>query len=508
MGDSRRALADLEAAVSLSDKPGQADLALVMLHLNGQEYDKAIQAISSLEKKLPNNPVTHNLRGAALLGKEDRAGARKSLEQALAIEPKFLTAAVNLARLDIQDKKPEAARKRFESILSRDKNNARVMMALAELAAAQKQEKEHVSWLEKAAKANPKAIEPRIKLVRHYLAIKENQKAISLARETSNANPDSLQAIKLLGTTQSVTGDNTSAIATFSRMTQIAPQSPEAYMSLALAQGTAKQLVKARESLKKAVQLKPDYINAQDALMRLELADKKPEAALQIARQMQTRQPQSPLGFDREADILLSQKRFPQAIKAYEHALAKEASGASLVKLHRALTLSGDTKSAEQRLNGWVQLNPKDVIVRAYAAEFYMLAQRDRDAIAQYEAVLKLAPGNAVTLNNLASLYLRTDDNRALSVAEQAYKLAPEHPSIQDTLGWILVEQGKTARGLNLLREAVNKAPNAPVIRYHYAVALSKAGKKPEAKKELEQAINSGQEFPELNDAKLMLKTL
>jgi len=507
-GNSSEALADLEAAASLSDKPGQADLALVVFHLQGKEYDKALQAIAHLEKKLPNNPVTYNLRAAALLGKQDQDGARKALLQALAIDPKFYPAAANLARLDMQDKKPEAARKRFESVLAQDKNNVKAMLALASLAAAEKNEKDYVAWLQKAAKVDPKSIDSSAGLVQYYLSKKENQKALSLAREATNANPDSFQAMSLLGTTQLAIGDEPAAIETFNRMTLKSPQSPEAYLRLALAQIAAKKLAAARDSLNKSIQLKPDFLKAQDALIRLEMAERQPAAALQIARQIQHQQPKSPFGFEHEADILLSQKSYPQAIKAYEQALSKEANTSRLIKLHSTLHLSGNDNSAEQRLNNWLQQNPKDTAVRAYAAEFYMLNQRDRDAIAQYEMILKMGQVSVVALNNLANLYQRTKDSRALNVAEQAYKLAPDNPGVQDTLGWILVEKGVDARGLELLRKAASNVPKVAVIRYHYGVALAHSGNKSQAKKELEAAIATGQKFPELEDAKAMLRIL
>jgi putative PEP-CTERM system TPR-repeat lipoprotein len=507
-GKSDKALADLEQAVSLSDKPGQADLALIILLLKSKEYDKALQAIASLEMKLPNNPVTHNLRSAALLGKQDRIGARKELEQALTIDPKFFPAAVNLARLDMQDKKPEAARKRFDPFLQQEQAKVSAMLALADLAAAEKNEKDYVDWLEKAAKADPKAMQPRTLLVRHYLNNKETQKALNLARETANANPDSLQAMSLLGATQLTAGDKSNAIATFSRVTLRAPQSSEAYLRLALAQIADKQLAAGRDSLKTAIKLKPDLLEAQDALLQLELADKNTEAALQIARQIQIEQPNSPLGFDREADILLSQKQPAKASKAYERALSKTESPTEFVKLHHALYLSGDAKSAEQRLNSWLKLHPNDVIVRAYAAEYYMVARRDRDAILQYEEVVRLAPRNIVALNNLANLYHGAKDSRAQNVAEEAYKLSPDNSSVQDTLGWILTEKGQLPRAMELLGKAAAKQPKNGSIRYHYGVALARSGRKIEARKELEAAIASDQKFPELDDAKTLVKSL
>jgi putative PEP-CTERM system TPR-repeat lipoprotein len=329
-----------------------------------------------------------------------------------------------------------------------------------------------------------------------------------LANDAANTNRDNLEALKLLGTVQMEAGDNTAAITTFTRITQKAPQSPGALLELALAQIADKQTDKARHNLQQAIQLKPDFIQAQDTLIRLELADKKVEGALQIARQIQGQQPTSPAGFDREGDIELSQKQYPLAVKAYEQALVKGAKSSGLIKLHHALVLAGESKVADQRLSAWITQNPKDVTVRSYSAEYFMASNHNQDAIAQYEAILKLAPQNILALNNLASLYQRENDNRALAMAEQAYRLAPNNVSIQDTLGWILVDQGQLPRATELLGKAAGAAPNKPTIRYHYGVALIKGGKKAEARKEIEAAIATGQKFADLEQAKALLKSM
>ena len=93
-------------------------------------------AIDALEKKQPDKPLPHNLRGAVLLGKGDIAGARKSFERALALDPTDFAAAASLARLDLADKKPDDAQKRFDARLAKDPKNVRALLALAELARA------------------------------------------------------------------------------------------------------------------------------------------------------------------------------------------------------------------------------------------------------------------------------------------------------------------------------------------------------------------------------------
>jgi predicted Zn-dependent protease len=86
--------------------------------------------------------------------------------------------------------------------------------------------------------------------------------------------------------------------------------------------------------------------------------------------------------------------------------------------------------------------------------------------------VLKKSPDSVLALNNLAQLYHQQKNPRALSTAERAQKLAPESASVTDTLGWILVEQGETKRGLELLQQALAKDSKIPEIRYHLAVSI------------------------------------
>lgn len=508
-GAQKRAIGELEAAAKLSEKVGHADTALVMAHLNSRDFDKALRAISAIEGKIPANPVTRQLRAAAHLGKGEEAEARKLLEQALVMDPKFFPAAASLARLDERANNPQAARKRFLDILANDQGDVRAMLALARLALAGKREKEHVEWLEKAIKAEGGATEARTILVRHYLGKRENAKALSLAREGVTPNSANVASLNLLGSTQLASDDKRGAVATFTRVAQMAPSSAEAHFRLGLAQVAADDAPAARASLMKALQLKPAYTEAEDALIRLELADHKVDAALAIARSTQSQRPNSHVGFDREGAIHVASGRPAQAVKAFSRALELGAGSAGLIKLHRALTLAGDAGGAAQRLADWVRQHPKDVAVLVYAAELDMHAGRDKAAIARFETLLPLAPNNYSVLNNLAVLYQKQNDApRALAAAEKAFALASDHPAVMDTLGWILLRQGETRRALDLLARAAALAPGAGTLRYHHGVALSQVGKKAEARRELEAAIASKHSFPEYDEAQALLKTL
>ncbi len=507
-GDSQRAIAELTGAASLDPDQHRADVLLVMAHLDRKEYDKALAAIDALEKKLKNSAVPNTLRGKVFLGKNDVASARKRFEYALAIDPAFFPAVASLAQLDIRDNKPDVAQKRFERILDQDKQNLQATMALAELAALRKQEKEYFSWLDKAVKDHPTAIPPRAALVRHHLAQKDFQKALTIANETVRADPDSPAALDLLGSVQLAMNDTPSAISTFTKLTQQAAQSPDAHLRLATAQIADNKMAAARATLHKALKLKPDHEPSLDVMIRLEMNDNKPEQALQIARQIQADRPQSALGFEREGDIQLNQKRPALAIKAYEQALAKGAGSSVLIKSHRAHLLTGNPAAAQQ-LTNWLVRHPEDNAVRFYAAEYYASTGRHQDAVAAYQALLTQAPGSAIALNNLANSYQQTGDKRALETAEQAYKLNPDHPAILDTLGWLLVEKGQAGRGLELIEKALAKVPGNPDIRYHRIMALlAHKGDKARARKELESLLKDAPAFSQAEAAKAQLQKL
>lgn len=502
-GETGSALAELESA-SAQD-PGQhtADSLLILTHLRNQEYDKALTAISALDKKSPNNPAVYNFRGAAYAGKKDFVNARKNFEQVLALNPSYAEAAMNLAQLDLYEKKSQAAKKRYETILAKDKNNLPAMLALANLAGDQK---EAVSWLERAAQANPSALQPRRLLVAHYLRNKQAQKALGLAREAQAAAPGNAEALDFLGATQLAAGETENALTTYSQLAKLAPESPLALYKLATAQAAAKNPDAAKSSLRQSLKLKPDYLEAQTALISLELGTGNAMEALKIAQRVQQQAPGMAAGFVFEGDILSEQKQYSQATKAYEKAYALGKNGAIAVRLHQAQSQAGNMKEADTRLLQWLNAQPKDVAARLYLAHAYMTRGQDKQAIEQYQITLQDTPGNLLALNNLAWLYHRQKDPRALTLAEQAYKMQPDAAFITDTLGWILLEQGKTARALELLQKAVSLAPKNPEIGYHYAVALAKSGDKQKARKQLAAVLALKQAFPQQQEARALLE--
>ena len=141
-------------------------------------------------------------------------------------------------------------------------------------------------------------------------------------------------------------------------------------------------------------------------------------------------------------------------------------------------------------------------------AAAYLQAGHNKKAVEQYQLVLETDPKNVRALNDLAWLYQQEKDPRALATAEKGYQIEPDNPRITDTLGWILLQQGETARGLGLLQKAVEKDPVSTELRYHLAVALMKSGDNALARKELAGLLVNNKKFPERQEAQALLKRL
>ncbi len=98
-----------------------------------------------------------------------------------------------------------------------------------------------------------------------------------------------------------------------------------------------------------------------------------------------------------------------------------------------------------------------------------------REAETQYQAILdRTESSNAMVLNNLS--YVKTQlgqDDEALKLALEAVKLEPDHPSILDTAGWLLVQSGSRQRGTEMLRRAARLDPDNTAIARHLSEATA-----------------------------------
>jgi len=494
-GEAERAFQDLEAASALDADNIQADLTLIMAHLRRSEVAKAVEAVKVLEKKRPNDPITFNMKGGVMLASKDAAGARKAFEKALELKPDFLPAVSNLARLDVADKQFDAARKRYDRYIAANSKQAQGYLQYADfLSTTGGQTKDVQALLEKGLAAVPGSLPIRVALVRMLVQGGDPKRALLLAQEAAAASPDDPSALDLLGRAQVAAGEMQQALVTYAKLSDRQPNSTAPLIALADLQVGTRDFTAAEQSLRKALALQPDTLEAQQRMISLLLRDKRGDAAVKIAKDVQKQRKDAAIGYLLEAEVLSAGGKHVEAVEPYAEAYKRDKGPQALIRLYSGRLAAGQSQEAAKLVAEWVKAHPKDLVVRSYLAE-RSLAERKYDAaIQQYRQMLELAPKNAMLLNNLAWALGKTNDKSAISVAEQAVALAPNSPVVLDTLGVLYMDGGNLPKGLETLRKAVSLGPKLPQLRLNLARALIKSGDKDAARKELDEAKNNAPE--------------
>jgi putative PEP-CTERM system TPR-repeat lipoprotein len=443
------------------------------------------------------------------LAKKDFAAARLAFERALAIDPTFFPAAASLAGLDMTDKKPDDAKKRFDAVLAKDPKNSQAMVAVAELAARSGASNSDVAALiGKAIDANPTESGPRLLLIEFYLKGKELKPAMLAAQNAVAALPDNLDVLDGLGRVQMASGEPNQAITTFTKLAAMQPLSPNPFLRLADAQSLAKNKDAATQSLRKALEIKPDLIEAQRGLIMLSLVDKKYAEAIVQARTVQKQRPKEAIGFVLEGDINAAQKNWEAAGLAYRAGLKESPVPELALKLHASLAASSKTAEAQNFAGNWVKDHPGDAAFHFYLGDFAIVHKDLVAAQKSYSEVIKLQPGNAAAFNNLAWVTGQLNKDGAIGFAETSNKLAPNQPAFMDTLAMLLSDKNDHARAIELQNKAIKLQPENPLFKLNMAKIYIKAGKKDLARKELEELTKLGAKLPNQTEVDSLLKTL
>jgi len=473
LGDTARAIAQLEQAASADEASARTGVLLVLTQLRSKDYPAALASVRRLEAHQQNNPMVYNLKGGVLLLQRDNAGARASFERALQIDPLFLPALDNLTQLDLNEKQPERARQRLEAALKRSPRNLDLMVALANVASAGGHTAVAQTWLERAVQMAPDDVDASLMLARLY-ARTAVPRALTLLEKLAAAQPAAPRVLVQLARLQERAGKTDDALANWTRLAALQPADIAVLLRMADLRTALGDLDGAYQALGKVLTLAPAHAPAQVAQVRLLIRRQAWQQATQVVRGYQQARPSDALPYKLEADILLARKQLVPAVSLYQKAYDMQPGAPMLIPLYSALVQAGQSDQARQRMRQWLAAHDDDRTTRLYYANS-LLAEHDLAAsTAQFEQLQRLAPRNVVVLNNLAWLYQQQQDGRALATAEQAYGIAPDNPVVLDTLGWILAGQGQRRRAEGLLKRAVHLAPDNADIRRHLDAVLAK----------------------------------
>lgn len=505
-GRSDAAFSELQS-IAAADPGTAADMALISARLQQREFDAALEAIAGLEKKQPASAAAAELRGRVHLARRDMAAARKHFDEALRRDPRYLSAVVSLATLDVAERQPEAAKARFDKLLQVEPKNVQALLALAELKRRTGGSRDEAAALIAAAvNADAADPQPRLVLIEHHLAAGNTQAALSAAHEAVAAIPLDPVLQEKLARTLLYSGDINQAS---SRFGKIAAQHPDAvlgHQGLAETALAKRDFAAAWKSARRALELAPASMAAQRVALLAAMGLKRPQDALQVARDMQKQRPSEALGFILQGEIEAEQKQWNAAAGSFRKALATPHPAQAPARLHAMLMQDSKPADAARFAEEWSRGHPKDGIFLRYLADA-AAAQGDLPtAAARYRQLLQVQPDDAVALNNLAGVLIRQNKPGAVALAERALAAAPGRAALMDTLALALASEGQHAKAIALQKDVVAKAPGVPVYRLTLAKIYLLSGDKALARSELDALLEPGTVFPQRAEAADLLK--
>lgn len=505
-GDNDKAIQQLNTILDEGGRQHQSKVLLISAHLRAEQYDKAIGVALEIKNQSPDDAATQLLVGRVFVVSKDNVEARKYFNKALQIKPDYLQALMSLAELEEREGRLSETEALYKKAAKKHPKSTMPLLALARLAEAQKKMPAMVDWLEKARALNKNDIVSRKILAVHYLAEQQLKKSRLIVDEALKISQADNSLMVLQARLQMAEGRHNKAMQTLNALVARVPESNFVRAMLAETYIKLDQPSDARKQLAIVLENQPYYTPALALLASLDLqAAQYDQAQKNIDKILQV-QPDSSMAHELAGDVQLVKKVFSEATKFYQKAWQKKRTATLAIKLSQASSRVGDFEAATKPLHSWLDENPNDAFVLQLLGTAYLNMENNKKASTMFEKALKLQPENIIALNNLAWLYSMAGNNKALPLAEKAYRINSEDGGIQDTYGWILLQQGHYEKGLRVLEQAIRQLPDVPEVQYHYAVALMKTGDKAKAQQLLQKLLDSGAAFEGQDDARRLLK--
>ncbi len=507
--DIAGAIAQLRAV--LVQKPGDASATgmLIQALVKKKDYAEAMREARAFQQRAPDNPIAGNYIGSLDILMGDEKAARAEFEKVAEKHPDFFPASNNLALLAIKNKDLERAASIYRGMLKTDPNSLAALLGLHSVERAQGHIDEAEKALARAVQSHPDEVLPAQMMAQTYLSSRRPRKAVDATDVSMRTHPNDPGLLEARGLAYLALNEPANAIIPLNKLVQLRGDSPEAYVYLSAAQTALGNKAAAKAALGAALKLNPAHYGARLAAGRLALVDGRIDDAMTTAKALQRDKPNEPNGVVLEASALNEAKKPRDALRILKAAASRfPKSNEVRLALVKTLAAVGDSAGMFESLQEWRRIDPDNPLAAEALAEAYLQAGKESEAVAAYQAQIKLQPDNVRALNNLAFLSMKRAPQEAIEYAQRATKLEPNNANVLDTLGQVQAERGEFKEGIAAYKRANELEPKNPRIRYHLAVALAKSGEKQLARRELERLLASSPNFEGEADARALLSQL
>jgi tetratricopeptide (TPR) repeat protein len=361
------------------------------------------------------------------------------------------------------------------AVLHFSPDSAAAHALLAEVYRAEGQPNRQLQELQEALRHNPGLLDARLKLATGLMSMKQAAAALGVI----DAAPESQkkQVAWVLGRNWALlsSGNLQEARAGVTKVLQMG-RTPEAVFQEAELRFLEHDYAGAKNSVDELLKRDLTDANVLQLMMKTYIARRELSAGMDRLRSIASAKPGSALLQQQLGEWLRRTGDSAGARKAFENAKAADPK-----YIPADLTLAqmdieeGHYGASRDRVQAVIAADPKNIPALFLEAGASEGAGDHEASIAAYRAVRNLDRSNVIAMNNLAYQLAAGSPDEALALAQKAAELAPDNPSIQDTLGWIYYRKGLYSMAVSVLRKAIDKESN-PRRQYHFGMSLVKSG--------------------------------
>ncbi len=461
------AAAILENGMKANPKAVDLYVARAALADNQKQFEVGESFLRKAIGLEPKNPGLDSqlARHYATAGQLDKAEA--TLRQGVSLEPDREQPVILLARFLVSQGRAQDAESTLKDFCKRHPKNFPARFGLAEFYAALNRQWRAARVLEDIIVLDPdgpNGVQAKNELARIKLAQDQVEVAEKLVNEVLKAQPKDLQATETRGIIALAKKDGVSAVNSFRSLTQLRPQDPQAWLLLARAHLLNKEEGQAKENARKALTIKPDFLDARKFLYGIFLQAKDYDGAI-------------------------------AAIQGYLRLNDKDIF--NLDALGEIYALKDDDAQARATFQKIINLEPKNPQGYYQMARLGLKAKKTDEALKYAGQALQAQPDFLPALQLEISVYQeQRQPGKALAAVRQTLARRPKNPQLQQMLGELLMSQNQPQAAIAPLQEALNLNPQPGAALQLLALAYQKMPNSDQALQQLEAKVADPKSSP------------
>jgi putative PEP-CTERM system TPR-repeat lipoprotein len=261
-------------------------IGIARAQLANNKVDEAIKNLEAVRKHFPNDVIANQYRGLAALQNEDAESAKEFADNILKIAPDYYPAHLIAGAANFGLRNFEQANVFLSRFVAHAPNNlnARKMLGLTQL------------------------------------NLRRGNDALATLQPLSDENPNDTKILNVLAQAAITAGDLNKAGAYYQKVLEVNPANPEAHLKLAVTKLMGGDRPTGIKGLKDSLDQYPSFLKGQYVLADVYLQEREFDKSIEIARELQSADPEIPDPHISEGLAQIGKKSWPEAIASFERA--------------------------------------------------------------------------------------------------------------------------------------------------------------------------------------------